>query len=93
MEWNGMERNGPVQKHSQNALPVRNLFELQFSKFLFLTFQFNFLWGVANSVQFQLMSLKADNYSKLWLMLMDDSNLTELLLSKAYKGLTTSLHP
>jgi len=54
-----------VEEHfiSHNALSLLTFFELQVRKLLFLTFQFNFLWSVANSTP---MNTKWVNLTKPW---------------------------
>lgn len=46
----GIQDNNNNNKTSQNALPLLNIYELQISKFRFLSFHFNFLLGVGNSI-------------------------------------------
>ncbi len=86
--WNGMERNGPVQKHSQNALPGISLNYNSVNSTPWHSIQLPLGCGQFSSIPTH--EFEGSRFSQ---TLMDDSNQIELLHIKAYKGLTTTLHP
>jgi len=48
--------------HFPEYITLLNVFELQFSKFIFVSLQFNFLWCVVNSIQNQLINFKGSTF-------------------------------